>query len=184
MKSHTKRCCTGVTLDYQMPPPQKTLGSSQIYKIISCILLYNDAKILFFYKIKRIMREKISKTGQNAWFWSRNRALWAVEKGSCSDKLRKRPCGLSGEGLRKVEKGGAGAVQKHYKKAHNLPRLRRKFYKLHSKLNKKRCDGLYPYTVSSFKFLVSSFVTQISQIFLWYNKIYGKMSKTSFHNYS
>jgi len=47
------------------------------------------------------------------------------------------PCGLSGEGLRKVEKGGAGAVQKHYKKAHNLPRLRRKFYKLHSKLNKE-----------------------------------------------
>ena len=79
--------------------------SSQIYKIISCILLYNGAKVLIFYKIKRIDREKMSKTGQNAWFWSRNRALWAVEKGSCSDKLRKRPCGSSGEGLRKVERG-------------------------------------------------------------------------------
>lgn len=48
--------------------------SSQIYKIISCILLYNDAKILIFYKIKRIDREKMSKTGQNAWFWSRKKA--------------------------------------------------------------------------------------------------------------
>ena len=47
--------------------------SSQICKIISCISLYNVAKILFFYEIKRVGNEKISQMGQNAWFWSRKR---------------------------------------------------------------------------------------------------------------
>ena len=153
-------------------------GSSQIYKIISCILLYNGAKVLFFYEIKRIGRGKMSKTGQNAWFWSRKKAQKRSSRhymrsirfaSSIVAELRSMPCGRS-------------IVLSTFKSSFN--RLRRKFYKLHSKLNKKRCDGLYPYAVSSFKFLVSSFVTQISQIFWWYEKIYGKMSKTSFHNYS
>ena len=152
--------------------------SSQIYKIISCILLYNGAKILFFYKIKRIGEEKMSQKRRNAWFWSRKKAAKGGSRhymrsiryaSSIVAELRSMPCGRS-------------IVLSTFKSTFN--RLRRKFYKLYSKLNKKRCDGLYPYAVSSFKFLVSSFVTQISQIFWWYDKIYGKMSKTSFHNYS
>ena len=54
-------------------------------------------------------------------------------------ELRSMPCGRS-------------IVLSTFKSTFN--RLRRKFYKLYSKLNKKRCDGLYPYAVSSFKFLV------------------------------
>ena len=79
-------------------------GSSQIYKIISCILLYNGAKILIFYKIKRIGKEKMSKTGQNAWFWSRKKAQKRSSRhymrsiryaSSIVAELRSMPCGRS-----------------------------------------------------------------------------------------
>ena len=123
-------------------------GSSQIYKIISCILLYNGAKVLIFYIIKRIGGKKMSKTGQNAWFWSRKKAAKRGSRhymrsiryaSSIVAELRSMPCGRS-------------IVLSTFKNSFN--RLRRKFYKLHSKLNKERCDGLYPCAVSSFKFLV------------------------------
>ena len=160
--------------------------SSQIYKIISCISLYNGAKVLIFYEIKRIGKEKMSITGQNAWFWSRNRALWAVEKGwerrrwrssryymrsiryasSIVAELRSMPCGRS-------------IVLSTFKSSFN--RLGEKLNKLHSKLNKK--SDVFARFCSLNNVTRISLISQII-VFWWYNKIYGKMSKTSFHNYS
>ena len=80
------------------------IASSQIYKIISCILLYNGAKVLIFYKIKRIGREKLSQTEQNAWFWSRKKAAKRGSRhymrsiryaSSIVAELRSMPCGRS-----------------------------------------------------------------------------------------
>ena len=116
----------------------------------------------------------MSQKRRNAWFWSRKKAQKGSSRhymrsirfaSSIVAELRSMPCGRS-------------IVLSTFK--NSFSRLGEKLNKLLSKLNKKRCDGLYPYAVSSFKFLVSSFVTQISQIFWWYDKIYGKCRKRVF----
>ena len=122
--------------------------SSQIYKIISCILLYNGAKVLIFYKIKRIDRKKISKTEQNAWFWSRKKA-WRVVQGATQSLKHTAPT--------------AEILQITFK----IKQKSDAFTRICSLNNVTRI----------------SLISQII-VFWWYNKIYGKMSKTSFHNYS